>query len=308
MEIPDDVIEDIGRIYGYDNLPSTALRGSLPVMEQDPLVTLRERLRDLAVAAGFQEVITYTLNDGSSALAVVDPADTTRTAPLSVVNPVGAQYKYLRTSLRASLLSTYAANRGQSESALRLFEIGFEYLPTEADLPHERPVLCAVLGGSREGRWPRTTSDHLDFFDGKGALESILRGVGVDPSAEAASHFGFLEGHTADILVGRERVGVLGQVHPDVAARFHLHEPVFIAELWPEDLVRAVPERPNYVPPSRYPDVRQDIALLLDTAVPAGKVLRQSPDRTLTDEDVARIQAGLVTRLQKELGATLRGA
>ncbi len=345
VTIPDDVIEDIGRIYGYDKLPATMLRGVLPPVEPTPLPDLRERVRDLAAANGFQEVITYTLSDLPHLARTVDPSDARRQDPLTVVNPVAAQHSYLRTTLRTGLLETFAANRHHREGPLRLFEIGFEYLPTEADLPHERPVLCMVVGGTREARWAGGASERLDFFDLKGAIEGIFAALGIEPAFAASTEYAMLAGHTAQIKAGREPVGLLAQVHPDSAAAFDIDEPVFLAELWLEDLVRAVPERPAYQPPSRFPEVRQDIALLVDAEMPAARLLQlirahrsgavrlsadvfdeyrgerlppgrkslairlryQADDRTLTDEDVARIQSGLLKRLEKELGATLRG-
>ena len=344
VEIPDDVIEDIARIYGYDKLPATMLRGALPPVEPNPLMDLRERLRDIFVGLGFQETITYTLGDPATAARVVEPADERRTHPLAVVNPVAAQHMYLRTTLRGSALQTYSANRRHYDGALRLFEIGFEYLPTEADLPHERPVLCALLGGARETRWGRPGNERIDFYDAKGVVEAALAAVGVRASFSPATHFGLLVGHTADIRIGKEHVGVLAQVHPDTAGAFDIAEPVFLVELWLEDLVRVLPERPDYQPLSRFPEVRQDLALLVDSDTPAAKVVElirshrsggvrlsadlfddyrgaglppgkkslavsvryQSDERTLTDADVARIQQGLLKRLEKEIGATLR--
>ncbi|MGH2632360.1 MAG: phenylalanine--tRNA ligase subunit beta, partial [Tepidiformaceae bacterium] len=138
----------------------------------------------------------------------------------------------------------------------------------------------------------------------------------------------------------------VAQVHPDTAVAFDIDEPVFLVEFWLEELVRVLPERPAYAPPSRFPDVRQDIALLVDDSAPASAVLDlvrshrsggvrlfadvfdeyrgegvpagkkslalhiryQAGDRTLTDDDVARIQAGLLKRLEKDLGAVIRGA
>jgi len=345
VEIADDVIEDIGRIYGYDKLPATMLRGKLPEPEPTPLMDLRERARDLAVAAGFQEVITYTLTEMAKLERVVPPSDTVRMAPLAVVNPVASQHTYLRTSVRPSVLETFAANRRHAEAELRLFEIGVEYLPTEADLPHERPVLCAVLGGPRETRWGRPGSDRLDFFDAKGAVEAIFDHLGIRPTFAPRTEFGLLEGHTAEVRAGKEVLGIVGQVHPQTAAAFDIAEPVFLVELWLEDMVRHLPERPEYSAPSKFPEVRQDLALVLDGATPAGRVLEivrshrsggvriradvfdeyrgpgvpegkkslalrlrfQAEDRTLTDNDVAKIQQGLVVRLGKEIGAVLRG-
>ncbi len=345
VEIADDVIEDVARIYGYERLPATTLRGALPEVEPRPLETLRERMKDVGVALGYQEIITYTLTDQTSLARVVDPTDARRLDPQRVVNPVAAQHTYLRTSLRGTMLATYAGNRRAHEGPLRLFEVGFEYLPVEADLPHERTVFCAVTGGPRDGVRGRQGAERIDFFDAKGDLEGLLGTLGVEFAVKPAGHFGLLPGHGADIVCGAERVGALGQVHPDTAAAFDIGEPVFLLELWLEDLVRILPERPHYTPPPKFPEVRQDIALLVDVDVPAGRVLEivrghrsgtvrlgaevfddyrgagipagkkslairlryQAEDRTLTDADVAKVQAGLVGRLAKEIGAALRG-
>lgn len=343
--IADDVIEDIGRIFGYDKLPATMLRGTLPDAEPNPLMDLRERVRDGVAALGFQEVITYTLSELGKLQRFIAPEDKLRSEPLAVVNPVAAQYTYLRTTVRPSLLETYASNRRHTDGALRIFEIGLEYLPVEADLPHERPVLVAALGGTRETRWSRTGAERLDFYDAKGMVETLLDSLGIRANYAPRDEHAFLRGHTAEVRIGKDVVGVLGQVHPDTAATFDIDEPVFLVELWLEDLVRHLPERPAYTAPSKFPEVRQDVSLLISADTPAGRILEiarnhrsgtvrvsadvfddyrgqgvpdgkkslalrlryQATDRTLTDADVAKIQQGLMTRLNKELGATLRG-
>lgn len=346
VTIPEDVIEDLGRVYGYDRLPSTSLEGALPEPEYNPVYDVREALRDAAVVAGLQEVINYTLTDLPTLARVVPPDDKLRGAPLGVMNPVASRHTYLRTSLRGTVLQSYAANQRLHEGALRIFELGFEYLPVEADLPHERPVLCAVVGGQRESRWPRQGGEPLDFFDAKGVAEAMLGSLGIRAEARPATAFGMLEGHTAELVCGKDVVGIVAQVHPDTAAAFDIDAPVFMAELWVEDLVRHVPERPAYLPPERYPDVRVDLSLLIADEVPAGKVLgiarshrsagvRIEADifdeyrgkgvppgqralaislrfwpstHTLNDQEVARIQDGLLKRLAKECGAVLRGS
>lgn len=345
VEIADDVIEDVARIHGYERLPATTLRGALPEVEPRPLEALRERMKDIGVALGYQEIITYTLTDQASLARVVDPADTRRLDPQRVVNPVAAQHAYLRTSLRGTTLATYAGNRRAHEGALRLFEVAFEYLPVEADLPHERPVFCAATGSPRDFGRGRQAAERIDFYDAKGDVEALLGALGVVLTVRPAEHFGLLRGHAADVLCGAEQVGIIGQVHPDTAAAFDIDEPVFLLELWLEDLVRVLPERPHYTPPPKFPEVRQDIALLVDAEVPAGRVLEivrghrsgtvrlaaevfddyrgsgipagkkslairlryQAEDRTLTDADVAKVQDGLVGRLAREIGAVLRG-
>ncbi len=262
------------------------------------------------------------------------------------MNPVASRHTFLRTSLRAAVLQSFAAHQRLHDGALRIFELGFEYLPVESDLPHERPVLCAMLGGNREGRWPRETAGALDFFDAKGVAEVMLGRLGVRSEVRPATVFGLLEGHTAEIVCGKDVVGIVAQVHPETAASFDIDTPVFMVELWVEDLVAHVPAKPDYAPPERYPDVRVDLSLLVANDVPAGKVLsiarshrsagvrieadifdeyrgkgipegrkalavslRYWPaDRTLTEQEVTRIQDGLMKRLSKECGAVLRGS
>ncbi|MFQ5382851.1 MAG: phenylalanine--tRNA ligase subunit beta, partial [Dehalococcoidia bacterium] len=186
----------------------------------------------------------------------------------------------------------------------------------------------------------------LDFFDAKGCTEAMLDSLGVEATFEPGTAFGLLEGHTATISAGEREIGIVGQIHPDTAANFDIGVPVFLAELRLEEIVAALPERPAYESPSRFPAVRQDIALLIDATTPAGRVLQiarshrargirieaeifdeyrgpgvpegkkslalalsfRADDRTLTDKDVARIQRGLLQRLKGEVGATLRGA
>jgi phenylalanyl-tRNA synthetase beta chain len=344
QEIPDDVIEDLGRIYGYDRLPITFLRGTLPQPQPRPLESMRERLRDTAAGLGFDEIITYSLADAGQLAPVVSGDDERRRDPLAVTNPVAAQHAVLRTSLRGALLETFAANRRHQDGELRLFEIGVEFLPAEADLPHERPVLCAVLGGPSLDRWGLPVGAAVDFFDAKGSAEELLEAVGIPASFSAAQEYGLLPGHTARITVAGQDAGVVARVHPATAAAFRIQEPVFLVELWLEDLAAHLPDRPDYTPPSRYPEARQDIAIVVDASLPAGRVLElvrshrakgvrlsadlfdeyrgpgiaegkkslalrlrfQADDRTLTDAEVASIQSGLVTRLGRDLGATLR--
>ncbi|MGK2966046.1 MAG: phenylalanine--tRNA ligase subunit beta [Tepidiformaceae bacterium] len=342
--LPDDVIEDLARVYGYEHLPTTSLRGSLPEPEPRPLEAAREEVRDLAAAAGYQEVITYTLGSKERLLLAVDPEDPERTNPLAVVNPVAAQYMYLRTTLRPSLLATYTSNRANVDGPLRLFEIGFEYIPVEADLPHERTVLCAVAGGARDGRWPGSpTREAIDFFDAKGAVESILSGLHAPATYEAAVVHGLLPGHTAVVKVGGETVGVIGQVHPDLAMSFGIDDTVFLFELWLEPLTGVLPDRPDYRPASRYPELRENLAFLVDEGIPAGRITSlirqarfvsgadvfdefrgqgvpdgkksltirvryQAPDRTLAADEVTKVHDGILKRLERELGVIPRGA
>jgi len=257
---------------------------------------------------------------------------------------VAAQHQLLRTSLRPGLLQSFALNRRHAEAALQLFEIGFEYLPTEADLPHERPVFCAIVGGTPPQRWDQAQPRPLDFFDAKGVAEALLAALDVTPVFSPTSSYALLDGHTAVVTAAGEPIGIVAQVHPVTAAAFDIEEPVFLLEFWLEPLLSALPQRPDYTPPSRFQDVRRDIALLVPDSVPAGAVLQlvrshrsadirlsadvfdeyrgagvpagarslalrvhyQSSDRTLTDADAARVESSLLKRLERELNVGLR--
>ncbi len=348
VALPDDLVEELIRVHGYERLPVTLLQGALPDTTRRPLERVRERARALAASLGFQEVISYTLTSSEALARVVDPDDADRASPLAAANPVASQHTFLRTSLRASLLDAYAGNRHHEDAALRFFEVGVEYLPVEADLPHERPVLCAVLGGQRLERWARPGPDRLDFFDAKGAVEALLDDLGVNATFVAEERYALRPGHTATILAADsgagEAIGVVAQVHPETAAAFDIQEPVFLIELWFEPLARALPERPDYTPPSRYPEVRRDLALLVSVDTPAAALLDlvrshrargvritadvfdeyrgegvpdgqkslalavrfRADDRTLSEKDVLRIEQGLLKRLEQAQGATLR--
>ncbi len=344
VALADDLIEELIRVHGYENLPATALRGALPQAKPRPLERVREEARSRSAALGFQEVVNYTLTSAEALSRVVPADDDDRARPLAAANPVAAQHAILRTSLRGSLLASYAANRRHEDAAMRLFEVGVEYLPVEGDLPHERPVLCAVLGGQRLERWARPGPDRLDFFDAKGAVEALLDGLAVDAAFATAERFGMLSGHTATVSAGDEVVGLVAQVHPDVAGAFDIEEPVFLFELWLEPLTRAIPERPDYAPPGRYPEARRDLALLVPADMPAAALLDvmrthrargvrvtadvfdeyrgegvpagckslavalrfRADDRTLSEKEVVRLEQGLLRRLEQDLGATLR--
>jgi len=344
VAIADDVVEEVIRIYGYEHLPTTAMRGALPEPTRDPVREVRERLTDVFVGLGFDEVITYSLTTREDLERVVSPADARRRSPLAAVNPVAAQHRFLRTSLRSGLLRTYSANRPLVEGPLRLFEVGPEFLPREGDLPDERPVLCALVGGPRLDRWGDPVEERLDFFDAKGALEEALEALWLRPEFEPREEFGLLPGHTAGVLLEGEFVGVVGQLHPELAQAFDIAEPVFLIELWLRELAAHLLPRPPYEPPPRYPPVRQDIALVVDADLPAGRLLGaiagerggvridarifdeyrgpavpegkksvaihltlRAPDRTLTDAEARRVVQSLVRRLEAAFGARLRG-
>jgi phenylalanyl-tRNA synthetase beta chain len=338
----DDVAEELARVVGYDRLESRALAGAIPEPYSDPIRDLRERLRDAAVAAGLQEVITYPLTSTETLLRVLPPEALEVYPPLQVENPLNSEQSVMRTSLRASLLQAVSSNLRRERGTVALFEAARAYLTQPDDLPQERELIVGAVAGMRQGRWGEPTPDPIDFYDAKGLLEETFERAGAGIAFEAGDEYALLRGSTAAILAGKERAGVVGQVHPQVASQFEIDVPVFLFEVDVEKLLPAVRTQVRHQAMSRFPAVIQDLALLVGESVPAGQVTEaiassalvtqatlfdvyegpplpvgkrslayqvhfQALDKTLTDQDVADARGRIVRRLQHEFGAELRG-
>ncbi|HXH20981.1 MAG TPA: phenylalanine--tRNA ligase subunit beta [Dehalococcoidia bacterium] len=342
INIADDVIEEIARVIGYDRIEPLPLAGSIPEPVTSPVREMRERLRDAAAAAGLQEVISYPLTNEETLAAVVPKDVLDMHPPLRLENPMSSEAVVLRESLRASLLQTAAANLRYEKGTVALFESARVYLSREGDLPEEREQVAGVITGHRQGRWGEPTGEAVDFYDAKGLLEEMLERAGVAIEFRAGEDFGLLRGRTARIYARDEEAGVLGQVHPKLAERFGVEGPAFLFELDVERLLAAAKDAARHAPLSRFPAVIQDIAVVVDSSVPAARVQEiiassalvarvqlfdvfegeqlgqgrrslafavhfQSPERTLTDEDVADARRRIIRRLEREVGAELRG-
>ncbi|MBA7615269.1 Phenylalanine--tRNA ligase beta subunit [subsurface metagenome] len=339
VRLSDDLTEEIARIIGYDEFPTTLPSGSLPKYEPDPMRALRERVSQILAGCGMQEAITYSL----TSLEVMGKAvPQSRLAPLRVANPITAGQEYLRTTLRANLLAALSANEKHEEDGIRLFEVGKVYLPREGDLPEERHMVAGVLSGPRLDRSWHGHGETLDFFDAKGIVETLLERLGVTASFEPIEDETFSPGRGAQIVVQDQSVGVLGELHPRVVESFDISSrPVYLFEIDLERLLPATLEPSKYRPRARFPATLRDVALTVDGAIPSKKVSDiiqshplvtrvtlfdvytgeqvprgkkslafsihyQSPSGTLTDEEVNQAQEKILERLHRELGATLR--
>ncbi|MBN1888581.1 MAG: phenylalanine--tRNA ligase subunit beta, partial [Thermoflexales bacterium] len=343
-----DLAEEVARMYGYDKLPSTELSDVLPPQRNNEALDREEKLRDLLVEAGLQEVVTYRLTTPAAETRVLaDLAPGDDRPYVSLANPTSSE----RTSMRHSLLNSVleiAASNSRYAQRLQLFEIGPVFLHDEEDiLPLEQTRLVIVMTGPRqELAWQGSDTAEVDFFDLKGVVESILEGLHLkEASYEAVERPGYYPGRTAWLKLGRQPIGVLGELHPKVVAAYDLPEgvPVVAADLDAGALLDRVNESHRVSPVPRFPAVQQDIAVIVDETIRADQVesaIRQgggallagvrlfdvyrgkqigagkkslayklsfqAPDKTLTDEIVARQQTRLVKHLEQALGAKLR--
>ena len=336
-----DLAEEVARIIGYDRIPTTMLSSQLPRHEPVPMLSLKRQLRNILVSCGFQEILTYSLTSLemlgrlSPELRLIGPA------PMKVANPMSREQEYLRTSLRAGLLSVLARNERYQEDDIRLFEIGKVFLPREKDLPQEKEMLCAVLSGSQHRLSWRSKEEPIDFFVAKGVVESILSQLGVGASFEKGEDESLCPGRIASVVVGGKNLGVVGELHPKVSGVFELSDVVYLIEIDLDKLASFVVTLKKYQPIPRYPSTSRDVALLVDEKVtyqqiceiiqnfplvnlvalfdlyvgeqvPAGKkslafrIIYQSPTHTLTDNEVDKVQQQIIDKLQRDLRASLR--
>ena len=350
VRVPDDLVEEVARITGYDDLPASPLAGAIPHHPPLPARRLRERVRDLGVGAALFEVQTYSLVSEAD-LATVDPDGVGPDRLLKVRNPLGEARDTLRTSVRSGILKVAGRNLARGEKVVRLFEVGRSYHPEpEAGdgRPHEREQVVGLVAGVRVDRFGSPTEAGLDFFDAKATLEHILSGLGVEASFRPAAAPGFLDGRTAEVRVGGVRVGTLGQLHPAMAAAFGIEPDAFLWELDLAALLRAAPgmTAPRAAEPlPRHPSAAEDFALVVGPEVLAQdlvvealrhplvvaasvfddyaldepgdegvsgrrslgiSVRYRAPNRTLNENDIAKVRRTLLKRLKANHGAVVR--
>ncbi|MFN2216004.1 MAG: phenylalanine--tRNA ligase subunit beta [Anaerolineales bacterium] len=338
-----DVIEEIARMYGYDHIPETRMSDELPPQVGNPSLEKEENIRDILVALGLQEVVTYRMTSLELQSRLED-----LNGFVKLVNPISPEKSVLRRSLLANSLETLEKNIRQNES-MEIFELGPVFSEnSEGDLPHEHKMLViAITGSSKIQSWDSKAGADMDFYDLKGILEELLKGLGITSqqySPETADQR-FHPGKCSQIQIGGSKIGIFGEIHPMVKEQYKFaHAPVIAAEIDLETLLELQPEY-KVKPISMFPPILEDIALVLDEEIPAEKVAfliqqtggsllseirlfdvfrgekigagkkslaysltYQASDRTLTDEDAARIRNKIVRRLENELGAKLRSS
>jgi len=335
-----DVLEEVARSYGYDRIPETRMADALPPQAGNPVYEWEQHLRDVLVALGLQEAVGYRMTSPEQEGRLETHRDY-----VAIANPITPERGVLRRSVLASLLEALEHNVRLGES-LTLFEIGPAFEPRKNDLPAERGRLAIAMTGLRAlTAWDVKPEATLDFFDLKGRVEMLLRGLRLtDVSYAPTESVGYLHpGKAAEVKVGDRRVGVLGEVHPVVRGRYKLGDaPALVAEFDLEAL-RGIAPAYAITPVPEFPAIYEDIAVIVDESVPAAKVealiresgggsvtnvrlfdlyrgeqigarkkslaynlTYQAPDRTLTDAEAAAIRNRIVKRLEDELGAKLR--
>ncbi|MFQ5615912.1 MAG: phenylalanine--tRNA ligase subunit beta [Anaerolineales bacterium] len=348
-----DLMEEIARIYGYDNIPETRMAGALPRQLGNPELDLEARVRDLLVNAGLQEIITYRMTTPEAEARRLPPGTIPTDKPyLRLINPITSERAVMRQSLLASVLEIVARN-ARIRDRIAIFEIGDIFLTSEGgELPDELSRLVIALTGPRAlPTWQGGDTAPVDFYDLKGIVGGLLSGLhlggvrtGRGVHYEPGNHPCFHPGKCANVILGENRLGTLGELHPQVAEHYDLPPtPILIAKIDMDLLLKSIPAGYETDPVPTFPPVLEDLAFVMGEHVPAANVERyirqtggrmvagvhlfdvyrgdqlgagqkslayrityQSPDKTLKDKDVAKIRQKIVRRLERELGAKLR--
>ena len=276
-----DLVEEITRIYGYDEIPSTIIADETPPQWANVALEREEQLRDLLVALGLQETISYRFTATDRERLLVPEGDQSPwagTKYVEIANPSTPDKNVLRRSLLISLLETAAANQRYAAQQ-QVFEIGSVYhCSDDRDLPDEPHRLGLLITGPRavETWLDEEAADNMTFFDLKGLVESLLASLHVgDVSYERADHATFHPGRSAQLLAGNTKLGTFGELHPVVARSFGITEaPVLIAEFDLDRLLNAANETHEVHPLPVTPAVFEDLALVVPADTSAVEVER----------------------------------
>ncbi len=285
-----DLVEEIARLVGYNEIPVTTPRISMEYPQRDELRALRKQTAEILTAQGFFEAINYSFTAERHLDLMGLPPDDPRRSVTRLLNPLTEDQAVMRTMLLPGLLENIRRNINFQRPDIRLFEIGKIFLQHEEGVqPEERFQLCAVMSGDRyPGARPLYFSgQETDFFDIKGAAECLLEALrirrgddGVDFVVDAERLQPYSDPDLSLRIVARDReIGRIGRLNRKAAGGFALKQDVYFLELDLEELASLPRLAPEFRPLPRYPSVRRDIALVVPDPVPAGDLLQAIVDQ-----------------------------
>ena len=269
IEIEEDLVEEVARLHGYDNMPAPEPRGILAMLPQTESARSRWTVRHILAERDFQEVVNYAFVEEAWERDFAGNA-----APIRLANPIASQMSVMRSSLIGGLVTNLATNRKRQTHRVRVFEVGRCFLRNAKGEPvegYEQPLRLAALaaGPALPEQWGVPTRN-VDFFDLKGDLEALFAPLLIE--FRPVSHPALHPGRAAEVLLEGQSIGVLGEVHPLWVQRYELGPAPVVFEL---DMAAAETARlPTYAPISRMPAVVRDLALVMAASQPAGEILK----------------------------------
>ena len=330
-----DIAEEVARFYGYNEIPTTLMRGETTRGGYSPSQKVENQAGAAARAMGYSEIITYSFVSPTGMDRIRAPKDDPRRNQIKLLNPLGEDTSVMRTTGIPSMLDILARNSAYHNKAARLYEIAKIYLPVEGEvLPYEPKLLMLGCYGSGES-----------FYTLKGAVEGILSQLNPLPARFEAvtDNPTFHPGRCAALFVGGKRIGILGQIHPAVAKNYDMDCELYVAELHFTDLLTVLAPEKTFRALPRFPATSRDLSLVCDEGVTvgaleaciteaAGSLLREiqlfdiyrgagirsgkksiafsltfrAEDRTLTDADIEPVMEEILRRLAAAYNAVRR--
>ncbi len=329
-----DIAEEVARIYGYDRIPTTMMKGEMVAGGKTPRQKLEDTVRENLAASGLYEIITYSFIDPKENAMAGIPEGDERYNFVRITNPLGEENSVMRTDMTSSVLKTLRTNHARRNSQAAVFEIGTIFTPVEGrELPDETKQIALGMYGE------------YDFYAIKGILESLFEAVGIygcefKACGDNPTYHG---GRCARIYKKDKYLGIIGQIHPAVCASFKLDTEVYAAVIDFEALAELADMSRHYAPLPKFPAVTRDIAVTVDKTVEVGQIVKiieaqgsdiiedcklfdiyegvqvgrdkksvaysitfRSAEKTLTDEDVNPVIDRILKQLEEKLGAQLR--
>lgn len=259
-----DLAEEVMRIYGYDHIVGTPMRGAVVRGNKLPERIKTDKIKRLLIAAGMYEIATYSFISSKAVDTLLLAEDDVRRAAVTLLNPLGEEYSTMRTQLLTSMLTVLSTNFNRKIPAARFFEASKVFKPKALPIteqPDEVPTLSIGMYGDKE-----------DFFTLKGIVETIFAAFNADVKYTASTETYLHPGRQAAALLDGEQIAVFGEVHPDVAAKYDLDTRVYVAEIDISKLFATEKATIIYKPLPRFPAVERDLALLCDADMPVADI------------------------------------
>lgn len=335
INIKEDVAEEIARIYGYNNIPTTVMKSISLQGGKSTKQKLVDKIVETLIGCGLNEAISYSFVSPKVFDKILLPKDSNLRNAVTIKNPLGEDFSIMRTTSIPSMMEALARNYSRNNEEVKLFEIGKIYLPKEDlnKLPDEKNIITVGMYGK------------TDYLDLKGIVENVLDTLGIENASfkRESENPSFHPGKTAALYLKKDFIGTLGEIHPDVSENYGIEERCYVAVLDLDVLISLRSMDKKYKPLPKYPSVTRDLAVLVDeyilaqqiedimkkqgsnmvesiklfdvykgSQVPEGKksiaysITYRLEHKTLTDAEVNKVHDKILRSLEHNLGAELR--
>lgn len=346
VTLPEDLSEEVARIFGFDKIPSTLPKGNQQG-HQSAAQNFIDRIKAILVRLGMCEELSFAFTSSAMFDKMQIPADSQLRQAVPIMNPLTDEAPLLRTTLLASIFENAARNFSRKNEDLKLFDVAPVFFPKSlpvTEQPIERQQLVGLLTGRREPKGWSQNPAQVDFYDVKGIVEELLAGLSINNYfVEAGTHYALHPGKTAVFKKGRDVLVTVGEVHPAVADALDIRKKIYVFEADVDTLQKFAAKKFTFESLPKYPSISRDLAILVDHDTAAGDVEKviaknggqffkgvtlfdvytgdrisadkkslafaidfRSNERTLTDEEADESFKNILSAVEKEFGATLR--